>query len=60
MWDRGEPNTDPSRTCVAMNYRTGYWLTADCIRKKQMLCKVALGMRHACSFLLTALFPSRF
>ncbi|XP_065842852.1 uncharacterized protein [Oscarella lobularis] len=42
MWARGEPSADPSRTCVAMNSRTGSWLTADCLSQKQMLCKVAL------------------
>ena len=61
MWARGEPSADPTRACVAMNSRTGYWKTADCLSEKQMLCKVALGMRHACNrFLIFKFFLSRF
>ena len=54
MWARGEPRVDPRRACVAMDIRTGYWKTANCIEKKNYVCKIALGKKSPARLILHA------
>ena len=43
VWASGEPSFSHLRKCVAIDSRSGYWKTVDCLGQLKRLCKKALG-----------------